>query len=153
MFLFVKIVPKPPYQTPYPHPWYSQHQTAADRHSHIEPTQAHNNAKSAQNRRFLHRGHIIIGRNRSNSAKIRPFSPFSLLLTYKVSSEVIIIDCRALFCAATPKSYLNQQKSRTIQAHPGPNHAYTRIYIHTRTHDKLQMALTRLTQASPSSIP
>lgn len=145
MFLFVKIVPKPPYQTPYPYPWHSQYQTPTLRPSHIEPIQGQNHPVLAQNWQFLRMYHIIIGWNRSNLAKIRPFSPFSYPLMYKVSSKVKIIDCRALFYVAIPKSYQNQPKSRTIQAHPGPNHAYTRIYIHTRTHDKLQMVLTRLT--------
>lgn len=83
-----------------------------------------------------------IRQNRSNLAKIRPFSLFSHPLAYKVSSEVKIIDCGALFRAIMPKSYQNQPKSRSIQAHPGPKSCLLRAYIHVRTRKSLQRGVS-----------
>jgi len=91
-----------------------------------------------QNRRYSDMPDNRTRQKRSNSAKIRPFSPFSLLLTYKVSSEGKIIDCGALFYVTMPKSYRNQPKSRHIQAHPGPKSCLLRAYIHVRTRKSLQ---------------
>jgi len=105
-----------------------------------------------QNRRYSDMPDNRTRQKRSNSAKIRPFSPFSLPLTYKVSSEGKIIDCGALFYVTMPKSYRNQPKSRHIQAHPGPNHAcYAHIY--TCAHVKASRGMSRMTQQRHPSKP